>query len=60
MRTGTTHQPHRQDRPGAPIGRRDDTPAVRRLIAHERQAVRDTAREVYGGLRRDMKAAGLL
>lgn len=60
MRTGTTNQPHKRDRQPTPVGRATDTPAIRQRIATERQAARDTAREVYGGLRRDMKAAGLL
>lgn len=60
MQHATTNQPHKRDRQPTPIGRATDTPAIRQRIATERQAARDTAREVYAGLRRDLRAAGLL
>lgn len=60
MQHATTNQPHKADRQPMPVGRATDRPALRQRIAQERQQARDTAREVYNGLRRDMKAAGLL
>lgn len=60
MQHATTTQTHKVERQPMPVGRASDPPAIRQRIAQERQATRDTAREVYGGLRRDLRAAGLL